>query len=235
MSSSMLIGTLAVPADRIEPPDFDHGRRTLEETDDVSQFTFDDPDNEIRDLLPDLHHTVEVTDDHGQPILAYAQQAGAAIIDSLEEALASNQTSFLVVAGYEIYFSAGRSWGGAPTDAADAMWDADKLPEPVLLAMGFIRDYSKPLARKNGNPGHVTDTDVVDAIALGLGTQPQWSGADELQWIADAVGAVRERPGSTEPAQYLRAFTEQHAFDPTSSDFLAQYVSHDAGTDNDRE
>ncbi|MFD2024162.1 hypothetical protein [Promicromonospora aerolata] len=235
MSSAMLIGTLAVPADRTEPPDFDRGRQLLEQTDDVSQFSFDEPMDEIHDLMPDLDPAVEVVDEHGQPILRYAKQAGAAIIDRLEEALASSQTSFLVVAGYEIYFSAGRSWGGAPTDAADAMWNADKLPEPVLLAMGFIPDYSKPLARKNGSSGHVTDTDVVDAIALGLGTKSEWSGADELTWIAEVVGAVRAEPGSPTPAEYLRDFTEAHEFDPTNSNFLTQYVGKEADADDDQE
>lgn len=232
MSSAMLIGTLAVPADRTEPPDFDSGRQMLEEIDDVSQFSFDEPAEEIRHLLPALDPAVEVVDEHGQPILRYAKQAGAAIIDSLEEALASNQTSFLVVAGYEIFFSARRSWGGAPTDAADAMWNADKLPEPVLLAMGFIPDHSKPLARKNGNPGHVTDTDVVDAIALGMGTNPDW-GSDELLWIPDLIGAVRQQPGSTTPAEYLRDFTAAHEFDPTTSNFLTQYVGKEADADDE--
>ncbi|MFD2794645.1 hypothetical protein ACFS27_13895 [Promicromonospora vindobonensis] len=234
MSSAMLIGTLAVPADRIQPPDFDRGRQLLEEIDDVSQFSFDDPANEILDLLPELDPEAQVVDEHGQPILGYARQAGFAIIDSLEEALASSKTSFLVVAGYEIYFSAGRSWGGAPTVAADAMWNADKLPEPVLLAMGFIPDYSKPLARKNGNPGHVTDTDIVDAIALGMGTKPDW-GSDEQVWIPELIGAVRQQPGSTTPAQYLREFTERYEFDPTTSNFLTQYVSREADADDDQE
>ena len=235
MSSAMLIGTLAVPADRTEPPDFDRGRQMLEEIDDVSQFSFDEPAVEIHDLLPDLDPDAQVVDEQGQLFLRYAKQAGAAIIDSLEESLASNQTSFLVVAGYEIFFSAGRSWGDAPTDAADAMWNADKLPEPVLLAMGFIPDYSKPLARKNGNPGHISDTDIVDAIALGLGTKSEWSGADELKWIAEVIGAARAEPGAPTPAQYLREFTEQHEFDPTTDNFLTQYVSQEADADDDQE
>lgn len=53
----------------------------------------------------------------------------------------------------------------------------------------------------------MTDTEVVDRIALGLGTQSKW-GSDELEWIADLIGMVRPHPGDTDPARYLREWEQ---------------------------
>lgn len=38
------------------------------------------------------------------------------------------------------------------------------------------------------------DRDILDKIAVGLGTKPEWD-AEEPEWIADAVSAARPHPG----------------------------------------
>jgi hypothetical protein len=224
MGANMLTATIAVPADREEPPAFEHGRRMIKEVTDVGLFVFDDPESQLEELIdgfdPDVH-----LDADGSPTLEVAQKASLKIIDALEKALDSSEASTITVAGYQMHVSGGLSWGDAPTEAADAIWNAYHLPEKVLRVMGFIPDYSKALSRTNGNPGHVTDTDIVDAIALGLGTKPVWSGADELEWIANTVGKVRPHPGDRNPREYHEEFTEQHDFDPIQDNFLTGYVS----------
>jgi hypothetical protein len=224
MGANMLTATIAVPADREEPPAFEHGRRMIKEVTDVGLFVFDDPESQLEELIdgfdPDVH-----LDADGSPTLEVAQKASLKIIDALEKALDSSEASTITVAGYLMHVSGGLSWGDAPTEAADAIWNAYHLPEKVLRVMGFIPDYSKALSRTNGNPGHVTDTDIVDAIALGLGTKPVWSGADELEWIANTVGKVRPHPGDRNPREYHEEFTEQHDFDPIQDNFLTGYVS----------
>jgi hypothetical protein len=53
----------------------------------------------------------------------------------------------------------------------------------------------------------VADSDIVDRIAVGLGTKTSWGGGDELEWIANEVGAVRPHPGNDEnPYEYGQAF-----------------------------
>ncbi|MNY75788.1 hypothetical protein D3C86_2151680 [compost metagenome] len=80
----------------------------------------------------------------------------------------------------------------------------------------------------------MTDTDVVDAIALGLGTKPEWSGADELEWIANTIGKVRPHPGDRDPREYHEEFIEQHDFDPIQDNFLTGYVS-EYNDENDKD
>jgi uncharacterized protein YjeT (DUF2065 family) len=225
MGSNMLTATIAVPADREQPPAFEHGRRMIKEVTDVGLFAFVDPESQLGALVEDFDPDVHLDAD-GLPTLAVAQKTGLKIIDALEVALDdSGETSTITVAGYLIHVSGGLSSGDAPTEAADAIWNAYHLPETVLRGMGFIPDYSRALSRTNGNPGHVTDTDIVDAIALGLGTKPVWSGADELEWIAETIGKVRPHPGDRNPREYHEEFTEQHDFDPIQDNFLTGYVS----------
>ncbi|MEU7313075.1 hypothetical protein [Streptomyces sp. NPDC007083] len=223
MSKSMLVASIAVPADRSESPDFDTGRQAIEEITDVELFEFDDPNTQIFEMAPGLDPAAEIFHDDGRLRLDIAKHAGSKAIDVLEEALGSEETTFIVVAGYQIYLSAGISSGDMPTEAAEAIWNAHYLPGSVLLAMGFVPDCSKPLARKNGSLDRVSDTDVVDAIALGMGTKAEWSG-DELEWIADTIGKVRPHPGGREPGEYHKEFTERHCFDPTDDNFLNDYV-----------
>ncbi|MFJ5724749.1 hypothetical protein [Streptomyces sp. NPDC093149] len=231
MGASMLTATIAFPAESTEPPNFDRGRQLLEEITDASLFTFDEPEAELEEVLPDLDGESDLVDKDGEVRIEYARHAGLVIIDNLEEALDSRETTFLTVADYRIYISGGLSSGGSPTDATGAIWDAYKLPESVLLAMGFIPDYELPLSRANGSGDHtpLTDTDVVDAIALGLGTSPEWPGTDTLKWIAEAIGKVRDEPGNAEPVEYLKRWSERYGIDPLSSKFLSAYIDEEIG------
>ncbi|WP_434598352.1 hypothetical protein [Streptomyces sp. A5-4] len=231
MGTSMLIATIAFPAERAEPPDFDRGRQLLEQIEDLSLFNFDDPPIELEQLLTGLYGEFDLVGEDGAVLIEYARRAGLAIIDNLEKALDSRGTVFLTVADYRIYLSGGLANGDSRTDATSAIWNAYKLPESVLVAMGFIPDCELPLSRANGSGEHtpLTDTDAVDAIALGLGTSPDWSGANALDWIADVIGKVRNHPGGGDPRKYQDEFAEEHAVDPLDDPFLAMYV--DEGTD----
>ncbi|MFF8902605.1 hypothetical protein ACF082_34625 [Streptomyces lydicus] len=226
MGVSMLTATIAFPAESTEPPNFDRGRQLLEKIEDPSLFTFDEPETEIEALLPDLGGESDLVDENGEVLIEYARRVGFVVINKLEEALDSRETTFLTVANYRLYISGGPSSGDSPTNATQAIWDAYKLPESVLVGMGFIPDYELPLSRANGSGDHtpLTDTDVVDAIALGLGTSPDWSGAYALAWIADAIGKVRNHPGGRDPRKYQAEFTKEHAVDPLDDSFLAMYV-----------
>ncbi|MFJ2420204.1 hypothetical protein [Streptomyces brevispora] len=230
MGASMLTATIAFPAARTEPPNFDRGRQLLEEVTDASLFSFDEPKDELTELLPDLDDESDLVDKDGEVLIEYARRAGRVIINNLEEALDSRETTFLTVADYKLYLSGGLSNGDNPTEAAEAIWNAYKLPESVLCAMGFIWDYELPLSRANDSGDHalITDTDVVDAIALGLGTSPEWSGTDTLTRIADTIGKVRSHPGQRDPHEYVKKFTETRAFDPREDAFLTKYVSEEA-------
>lgn len=234
MGADMLTAVLATPANG-PSPDFDAGREVLATITDASAFGFDDAETEIDILLPGLDPETVVVDDDGQPLLQYARLAGSVMVDNLEQWLGSHQISAIEVAGYRLRISGGLSWGDAPTEAAWAIWFAYKLPRAVLLAMGFVPDFTRPLARTNGLRQGLTDTDVVDAIALGLGTQSEWSGADTLEWIADVIGKVREHPGSVEPVRYLAGWREKSGFDPLKSNFLAQYVREDSEEEDSAE
>ncbi|MFE5864290.1 hypothetical protein [Streptomyces virginiae] len=229
MGASMLIATIAFPAQRAEPPNFDRGRQLLEQIEDPSLFNFDDPRTELEELLTGLYGKVDLVDEDGALLIEYARRAGLAIIDNLEMALDSRGTTFLTVADYRIYISGGLAGGDSRTDATSAIWNAYKLPESVLTAMGFILSYELPLSRANGSGGHppLTDTDAVDAIALGLGTSPDWSGEHTLAWIADVIGKVRNHPGGRDPREYQAEFTEEHAVDPLDDSFLAMYVGEE--------
>ncbi|MER6520089.1 hypothetical protein ABT246_24945 [Streptomyces sp. NPDC001553] len=107
----------------------------------------------------------------------------------------------------------------------------------MLVAMGFIPDYELPLSRANGsgNQTPLTDTDVVDAIALGLGTSPDWPGADTLEWIDDTIGKVRNHPGGCDPREYREEFAEERTFDPLDDSFLAMYINEGTGEVDEEE
>jgi hypothetical protein len=52
------------------------------------------------------------------------------------------------------------------------------------------------------------DAQVIDAIALTLGTSDDWNGADFLDAVAEFVGEVRPRPGRGDSATYARRLFE---------------------------
>ncbi|QXV57392.1 hypothetical protein [Amycolatopsis sp. TNS106] len=229
MGTDMYLAAIAVSVQRTEPPDFHKGRLLIGSIDDVTQFTFgdtDDVESAIRNLLPDLDPASDVLDPNGQPLLELARRACLSIVDDLEEALASRETASIVVAGYRLYVSGGLSSGDSPTDAAEKIWNASQLPIPVLREMGFVPDCGELSLRNSGSQEYVTDTDIVDALALGLGTRTEWS-SDDYEWIVNILSKVRPKPGYDPPLQYLDGYSRQYGFDPRTSEFLAQNLGEE--------
>ncbi|MFE7115000.1 hypothetical protein ACFU99_06185 [Streptomyces sp. NPDC057654] len=246
MGKSMITAAIAFPAECTEPPNFDRGRQMLDEITDASLFIFDEPERELCALLPNLDGESDLVDKDGEVLIDYARRAGLVIIDNLEKALDFRETGsgeatysreidLFTVAGYRIYISGGLSGLDAPTNACQAFEDAYKLPKSVFLGMGFIWDCYLPLSRANGSGDHTppTDTDVVDAIALGLGTSSEWPGTDTLKWIAEVIGTVRDEPGSRDPREYREAFAAERAFDPREDGFLAKYTNEETTEGNE--
>lgn len=66
---------------------------------------------------------------------------------------------------------------------------------------------------------------VLDQIALGLGTKDEWD-SGELEWIADLVGTVRPFPGFT-GGGYVAQFTAARGFDPRKVPALADFIEDD--------
>ncbi|WP_424863083.1 hypothetical protein [Streptomyces sp. MMS24-I29] len=226
MSVYMLTASIAVPADRTAPIDFDHGRQLVGEVTDKTAFDLDDPEWQIDDVLGADFDPEQHLGPNGQPSLGILRLYGRRLIDDLKEALGpdDDEVNEIIVAGFRLYISGGISPGDPPTEATRAIRNAYRLPHSVLQAMGFIPDYSKPLSRANGSTGAVTDTDIVDAIALGLGTNPNWSGATELNRIADLIGTVRKHPGDVDPVEYYEHYTVESGFDPLDDSFLASHI-----------
>lgn len=166
MSAVMLTVTLAAPTSRTEPLDFDAGRRALTEITDPASFTFQDFWATAENTLDDLDPNIDPIDENGRPVLELALRVGQKIVDALAEAFGGEEPGAEIdyrdIAGYRLYISGGLSWGDAPTDATQAFWDAQELPESVLHAIGFVTDTSKPLFQ-NGDPsGKPADSDVDD-------------------------------------------------------------------------
>ncbi|WP_367139671.1 MULTISPECIES: hypothetical protein [Streptomyces] len=107
MGASMLTATIAFPAASAELPDFDRGRQLLKKIEDPSLFTFDEPGTELEELLPDLNGESDLVDKDGEVLIEHARHAGLVIIDNLEAALDSRETTFLTVAGYRLCMSGG--------------------------------------------------------------------------------------------------------------------------------
>lgn len=71
-----------------------------------------------------------------------------------------------------------------------------------------------------------SDTEVVDKIAVGLGTQETWSGADALEWIANVIGDVRPHPGDSAD-HYVRTFRIATGRDPDPDYIDDDYCGED--------
>ncbi|MFI9629304.1 hypothetical protein [Streptomyces sp. NPDC052042] len=235
MSVTMFTAVIAVPAYRTAPIDFDHGRQLVGEITDNATFDLDDPEWQIEDVLDVDFDPEQHLGPDGRPSLGILRLYGRRLIDDLEEALGpdDDEVNEIIVAGYRLYISGGVSPGDPPTEAACAIRNAYCLPHSVLQAMGFVPDYNKPLSRANGSTGAVTDTDIVDAIALHLGTNPDWSGCDKLTQIADLIGAVRKHPGGVDPVEYYEYYTAETGFDPLDDNFLASQIGTDVDGEED--
>lgn len=222
MSACMLTATIAVPAGTT--PNFAAAHLLLEGLRQVDLFNFEDPETLAEQLLDDL----SIVDSSGNLLLPIAKRIGHQILDNLEEALDGDEVNTLEVAGYQLFIAGGLSSGAAPTTAAQAIWHAACLPGIVLKAAGFMPDISKPLSRANGSTVEPTDTDVLDALSLGLGTKPEWSGAGTLEWVANTIGRVRPHPGDADPYEYLEDFRDTHGgFDPLEDPYLEGFIDVD--------
>lgn len=73
------------------------------------------------------------------------------------------------------------------------------------------------------------DSDAITKIALGLGTSPEWSGADDLDWIAGVVGTVRPHPGDADPIQYIGTVADLIGENPRRrfGDYISEIVDED--------
>lgn len=213
MGADMTISTIATAAgdDRI---DWAGAEKALDRVASIADFGWDENDLEVLDVDPeDLAGLIEY---------------GHRVLDGLKAALDSRYTTVIEVGDYWVHLSGGLSWGDPPTDEYNAIAAAYGLPDAVLRTAGFIPDHSGPLSRRAGNRGPVTDTDVVDAIALGLGTRSEWSG-DELQWIPELIATVRPRPGGEgSPGDYLAHWKQTYGEHSLEDAFLQQRISDEA-------
>lgn len=212
--------------------DWDAGAAALDKITDPTEFGWD---------LFDLESQAEILDKNGDipdgPIyemtdLATLKKYGGRVLTELKDALDSRDTTLLTIGGYWVYLTGGLGSGDGADDEYEAICAADGLPDLVLKAAGFVPKPEDPPSRRAGAQGHVTDTDVVDAIALGLGTKRRWRGRDELTWIADAIAKVRPDPYDADPVDYYEDFSGQSEFDPLVDDFLSRYVGEEAADDD---
>lgn len=256
MSHSLLLSALAVVAeanpvqsprpDQLAKPDFAAGRQALASLTDVTSFEFDYIEAagylEDQALIDHAEMYCQANGEYPALDLELARRAGVQIITDLETLLTEMPEDEIVsfrIAGYRIYSTGGLSFGDAPTDAFRVFHQTNMLGTEVLTALRIQLRTDQPVARKNGaRPGTApTDTDIVDAIALGLGTKASWDGADELEWIADTIAKVRDHPGGHDdnPTAYREEFAAAYGFEPTEDHFLAGYVDDEAWPEHDDE
>jgi hypothetical protein len=157
---------------------------------------------------------------------------GDRVLADLKNALESRCATSLTIGGYCAYLAGGLSSGEAPSDEYLAICTSEGLPDGVMKAVGFILKPDDPPSRRAGAQGDVTDVDVVDAIALGLGTKSEWEGADEVTWIANTIAKVRPHPGNIDPVEYYEDFAGLTGFDPLEDRFLSRYVGEETAGDD---
>src|SRR5699024_12332342 len=77
-------------------------------------------------------------------------------IDALEQAFTSDPNDIdRITSGHRVtYYSGGLSWGDAPTEAAQAMWDVSALPIEVRHAMGIAVDSDEERKSTRLNASH---------------------------------------------------------------------------------
>ncbi|WP_185446969.1 hypothetical protein [Kribbella qitaiheensis] len=215
--------------------DWDAGSVAVGEIADPSAFGWDSFELETQDEFLDDDGdipegpTFEMTD------LATLKKYGRRVLTELKDALDTPDVTLLTIGGYWIYLTGGLDNDAGGDDEYGAIYASGGLPDLVMKAVGFVLKPEDPPSRRSGAQGDATDTDIVDAIALGLGTKPDWSGADELTWIANAIAKVRRHPGDTDPVEYYEDFTGRTGFDPLDDDFLSRYVGEVAAEDDDQD
>lgn len=214
--------------------DWPAGSAALDEIADPAAFGWDPFDLESEDEFLDENGEIPEESSLKVTDLETLKKYGGRILTELKNALEGRCTTFLTIGGYCVYLAGGLSSGDAPSDEYDVICASDGLPDGVLKAVGFILKPWEPPSRRAGGRGKVTDTDVVDAIALGLGTKPDWKGLDELKWIANAIAKVRPHPGDVDPVEYYEGFTGHSGFDPLDDTFLTRYVGKKVTEDDDQ-
>jgi hypothetical protein len=212
--------------------DWDAGTAALNTVADPAEFDWE-PD--------DLEELLGADDDvRDQPSfdtsdLTTLKAYGLRVLTKLKRALEGRGTTELTIGGYCIYLTGGLSWGDEPSDEYGVICASGGLPDSVLKAIGFCTKPWAPPSRRAGAQGDLTDTDIVDAIALGLGTKTNWQGRDELTWIADAIGKVRPHPHDADPVEYYEVFVGQSGFDPLEDGFLGRHVGEQRAEDGQQQ
>lgn len=146
MSADMLIATIPLRPD-FTAPDFAAGRTALSAVEDPTLFDYQDPESDITKLndvdLP--AEDIDLFEHDTEPYMLkieWAKKLGAVVIDALEQAFTSDSNDIeRITSGHRVtYYSGGLSWGDAPTEAAQSMWDVSALPIEVRHAMGIAVD-----------------------------------------------------------------------------------------------
>ncbi|GAB3944053.1 hypothetical protein GCM10029976_067570 [Kribbella albertanoniae] len=211
--------------------DWDAGSEALDEITDPSAFGWDSFELETQAEFLDDDGGIPEEPTFEMADLATLKKYGRRVLTELKDALDTPDVTLLTIGGYWIYLTGGLDVDAGVDDEYGAIYASLGLPDAVMKAVGFVSKPEDPPSRRSGAQGDATDTDVVDAIALGLGTKPLWSGADELMWIAKAISEVRTEPGAVDPVGYYEDFTGRTGFDPLDDGFLSRYVG-DAADDH---
>ena len=141
MSADMLIATIPLRPD-FTAPDFAAGRTALSAVEDPTLFDYQDPESDITKLIDPPAEDIDLFEHDTEPYMLkieWAKKLGAVVIDALEQAFTSDSNDIdRITSGHRVtYYSGGLSWGDAPTEAAQAMWDVSALPIEVQHAMGI--------------------------------------------------------------------------------------------------
>lgn len=145
MGAYMLTAHITTTKTDPERLNWDAAHAALSAITDPDAFEFGDPESEVDALLgPDDDRDVLTAD--GALDIEVLRDAGTAALKNLREALDSRKVDILTLGGYTAFVSGGMSYGDAPTDAADAIWMAHRLPVAVLHAAGLAIDVFDELA-----------------------------------------------------------------------------------------
>lgn len=144
MSADMLIATIPLRYG-FTAPDFAAGRTALSAVEDPTLFDYQDPESDITKLIDLPAEDIDLFEHDTEPYMLkieWAKKLGAVVIDALEQAFTSDSNDIdRITSGHRVtYYSGGLSWGDAPTEAAQAMWDVSALPIEVQHAMGIAVD-----------------------------------------------------------------------------------------------
>lgn len=148
MGADMLTAHITTTENDAEKLNWDAAHTTLRAITDPDEFEFDDVESEVDALLARTDDR-DVYTANGEIDIAVLHDAGTAALKNLREALGSREVDVLTLGGYTAFVSGGLSWGDAPTNAAEAIWAAYRLPLSVLHAAGLAVDvFDRPADRE---------------------------------------------------------------------------------------